>query len=336
MGRIEAICLSILDRFTKNKYFVTKSELRIRVLCYHEKLPMQALFDALQPGDADGTLAHAVDPGRLPAHVAIIMDGNGRWAKRRGLPRVAGHTAGMRSVRVAIETCSQLGIGALTLYAFSVENWKRPRAEVEMLWRLLRAYLRSELPELIANGIRLNVIGRVEELPEQVRADLAEAVAATSRNPTAANHGLLVNLAINYSGRAEIVDAVKALVDDAKRGDAIVDEAAISARLYTAGIADPDLLIRTSGEMRVSNFLLWQIAYAELYVTDTLWPDFTRADLLRAVLDYQKRDRRFGGLGTHTASGDSPPSSALSAEAGSSAITVVDEPRAEALGLPAR
>jgi len=257
---------------------------------------MQALFDALKPGDADQALARAVDPGRLPSHIAIIMDGNGRWAKRRGLPRVAGHTAGMRSVRVAIETCSQLGIGALTLYAFSVENWKRPRAEVEMLWRLLRTYLRSELGDLIANGVRLNVIGRVDELPAQVRADLAEAVAATSRGPHSGT-GLLVNLAINYGGRSEIVDAVKKLVDESKLAEVAVDEAAISSRLYTAGIADPDLLIRTSGEMRVSNFLLWQIAYAELYVTETLWPDFTRADLLRAILDYQKRDRRFGGLG---------------------------------------
>jgi undecaprenyl diphosphate synthase len=318
IGRIEAIFLTLPGSRGKNKYFATKSKLRIRVLCYHEKLPMRALLEALKPGEEDETLARAVDPGRLPAHIAIIMDGNGRWAKRRGLPRVAGHTAGMRSVRGAIETCSQLGIRALTLYAFSIENWKRPRAEVEMLWRLLRTYLRSELPELIGKGIRLNVIGRVDALPPQVRSDLEEALAKTS-----ANRGLLVNLAINYGGRAEIVDAVKALVEDAKRGDVIIDEAAIAARLYTAGIADPDLLIRTSGEMRVSNFLLWQIAYAELYVTDTLWPDFTRADLLRAVLDYQKRDRRFGGLGTHAPSDASRPSDTSTSLVGS-------------LGFPAR
>jgi undecaprenyl diphosphate synthase len=296
---------------------------------------MQALFEALTPGDEDETLARAVDPGRLPAHIAIIMDGNGRWAKHRGLPRVAGHTAGMRSVRVAIETCSQLEVGALTLYAFSVENWKRPRAEVEMLWRLLRTYLRSELPELIANGIRLNVIGRTGDLPSQVRADLEQATAATARNPKSGAPGLLVNLAINYGGRTEIVDAVKALVEDARRADrmadVIIDEAAISARLYTAGIADPDLLIRTSGEMRVSNFLLWQIAYAELYVTDTLWPDFTRADLLRAVLDYQKRNRRFGGLGAPAPNGLSWHSEPQRADSNTAA-----EPRAEALGLPAR
>ena len=225
---------------------------------------MQALFEAIKSSDKDEALARAVDASRLPGHVAIIMDGNGRWAKRRGLPRVAGHSAGMRSVRVAIETCSQMGIRALTLYAFSVENWKRPRVEVEMLWRLLRTYLRSELPDLMRNGVRLNVIGRIEELPAQVQTDLQEALATT-----ASNKGLLVNLAINYGGRAEIVDAVKSLVADAKRGDVVIDEAAIAARLYTAGIPDPDLLIRTSGEMRVSNFLLWQIAYAELYVTET-------------------------------------------------------------------
>ncbi|MEQ1945729.1 MAG: isoprenyl transferase [Bryobacteraceae bacterium] len=282
---------------------------------------MQALFQAIQPGDNDEALVRSVDPGRLPWHVAIIMDGNGRWAKRKGLPRVAGHTAGIRSVRIAVETCSQLGIGALTLYAFSVENWKRPRAEVEMLWRLLRTYLRLELPALMQNGVRLNVIGRVEELPAQVQSDLKEAMATT-----AGNKGLLVNLAINYGGRAEIVDAVKALVADAKRGNVLIDEAAISARLYTAGIADPDLLIRTSGEMRVSNFLLWQIAYSELYVTETLWPDFKRADLLRAVLDYQKRDRRFGGLGTQPAENDELTRNEAA----------IKETEAEALGSPVR
>jgi len=267
------------------------------LLCYDETV--RALLETLEKGGEEVRLAQAIDPGRLPAHIAIIMDGNGRWARRRSLPRVAGHPAGMRPVRTAIETCGQLGIEALTLYAFSAENWKRPKAEVEMLWRLLRSYLRSELPDLIRQGVRLTVIGRLEALPGQVRADLAEALRKTSQN-----NGLQVNLAINYSGRAELVDAVKALVKDAqdaaRRGKEIeIDEAAIADRLYTAGSPDPDLLIRTSGEMRVSNFLLWQIAYAELYVTDTLWPDFTRADLLRAILDYQKRDRRFGGLGAH-------------------------------------
>jgi undecaprenyl diphosphate synthase len=208
---------------------------------------------------------------------------------------VAGHKAGMRPVRTVIETCSQMGIQALTLYAFSIENWKRPRTEVEMLWRLLRTYLRFELPEMMRQQIRMNAIGRLDALPPQVHSELLEVL-----DETAENRGLQVNLAINYGGRAELVDAVKALVEKAGRGEVTaesIDEAAISANLYTAGIPDPDLLIRTSGEMRVSNFLLWQIAYAELYVTETLWPDFTRTDLLRAILDYQKRDRRFGGLG---------------------------------------
>jgi undecaprenyl diphosphate synthase len=264
---------------------------------------MKAIIQAIRTGHPDGApelaaerelgeqLLASIDHARLPAHIAIIMDGNGRWAKQRGLPRVAGHRSGMRSVRVAIETCAQLGLKALTLYAFSVENWKRPRTEVEMLWRLLKAYLRSELPEIMRQDIRLNPIGRLDALPASVREGLEEAVAKT-RN----NRGLVVNLAINYGGRTELVDAVKQLVDEARRGDVVIDEAAISARLYTAGIPDPDLLIRTSGEMRVSNFLLWQIAYSELYVTDTFWPDFTRSELLRAVLEYQKRDRRFGGL----------------------------------------
>jgi undecaprenyl diphosphate synthase len=191
-----------------------------------------------------------------------------------------------------VETCARLGLRALTLYAFSVDNWKRPRAEVETLWRLLRVYLRAELPEMQRHDIRFTAIGRLDALPDFVRLELDSVV-----RETAANRGLQVNLAINYGGRAELVDAVKALVEDARRRDVVIDEAAISARLYTAGMPDPDLLIRTSGEMRVSNFLLWQIAYAELYVTETLWPDFDRSELLRAILDYQKRDRRFGGLG---------------------------------------
>jgi undecaprenyl diphosphate synthase len=254
-------------------------------------LPMQALLDAMRPGNEEDALARAIDPQRLPAHIAVIMDGNGRWAKRRNLPRVAGHKAGMRTVRTVIETCTQMGLQALTLYAFSVENWKRPRTEVDVLWRLLRAYLHTELAEIERQKIRLTAIGRLDALPDQVRAELDAAIAKTASNP-----GMQLNLAINYGGRAEIVDAVKRLVEDAKRSDFEIDEQAISARMYSAGTPDPDLLIRTSGEMRVSNFLLWQIAYAELYVTSTLWPDFTRADLLRAILDYQKRDRRFGGL----------------------------------------
>jgi undecaprenyl diphosphate synthase len=213
------------------------------------------------------------------------------------MPRVAGHRAGIDPVRSTVETCARLGITALTLYAFSVENWKRPRHEVETLWRLLRFYLRRELPDLMENNIRLGAIGRLEALPRQVRQELESAMEKTSGNT-----GLIVNLAINYGGRAELVDAVNALLDKARIEGTLdqlqVTEEDIASQLYTARIPDPDLLIRTSGEMRVSNFLLWQIAYSELYVTETLWPDFKQADLLRAILDYQKRDRRFGGVKT--------------------------------------
>jgi len=256
---------------------------------------MKALFEVLKPASKDWILASSIDPARLPAHIAIIMDGNGRWARRRNLPRVAGHKAGMDPVRTAIETCARLEIQALTLYAFSTENWKRPRTEVDMLWRLLRVYLTRELPDLMRQRIRLTSIGRLDQLPDPVREELENAIQATAHN-----RGMRLNVAINYSGRAELVDAVNAIVEEARvKGrldDLRIDEEAISAHLYTAGLPDPDLLIRTSGEMRISNFLLWQIAYAELYVTDTLWPDFRRADLLHAILDYQKRDRRFGGL----------------------------------------
>jgi undecaprenyl diphosphate synthase len=258
---------------------------------------MKALFEILNPGERDWELASALDPERLPAHIAVIMDGNGRWARRKGLPRVAGHKAGVDPVRITVETCARLGIQALTLYAFSVENWKRPLNEVNTLWQLLHIYLRRELPNLQKNGIQLQAIGRLEALPPQAREELARCVAATS-----GNRGLKVNLAINYGGRTELVDAVNAIIEDARRSgrlsDLRLEESDIAARLYTSGQPDPDLLIRTSGEMRISNFLLWQIAYAELHVTPTLWPDFKRSDLLEAILDYQKRDRRFGGLGS--------------------------------------
>ena len=256
---------------------------------------MKDLFETLRPGSKDWALAKAIDPERLPAHIAIIMDGNGRWARRRSLPRAAGHKAGVEPVRITVETCARMGIQALTLYAFSAENWKRPRTEVDMLWRLLRVYLRRELPELMRNSIRFTVMGRLDALSEHVRQELDATIQATAKNT-----GMCLNLALNYSGRAELVDALNAILDQAranKRLDSLrIDEQSIASRLYTAGLPDPDLLIRTSGEMRVSNFLLWQIAYAELYVTDTLWPDWRRPDLLHAILDYQKRDRRFGGL----------------------------------------
>ena len=277
---------------------------------------MKDFFDSLKPGEGDWLLAQSIDPERLPAHIAIIMDGNGRWANRRNMPRVAGHRAGIDPVRNTVESCARLGITALTLYAFSVENWKRPRHEVETLWRLLRFYLRRELPELMENNIRLVAIGRLEALPKQVRQELEAVMEAT-----AGNNGLIVNLAINYGGRAELVDAVNALLDQARIEGTLdrlqVKEEDIASKLYTAKIPDPDLLIRTSGEMRISNFLLWQIAYSEIYVTETLWPDFKRSDLLQAILDYQKRDRRFGGVKT-----DVVPDSS--------------EPVAEAVAVPAR
>jgi undecaprenyl diphosphate synthase len=256
---------------------------------------MKALLESLKPGDQDRGLALSLDPERLPSHIAIIMDGNGRWAGKRNLPRIAGHKAGIAPVRMAVETCAQLGVEALTLYAFSTENWKRPRTEVDMLWRLLRFYLRRELADLHRNGIRLQASGRIDALPARVQAELAFVEEATSRNT-----GLRLNLAINYSGRAEIVDAVNAIIHRARLEGTLsslqIDEESLSRNLYSPNLPDPDLLIRTSGEMRVSNFLLWEIAYAELFVTETLWPDFNRAELLTAILDYQKRDRRFGGL----------------------------------------
>jgi undecaprenyl diphosphate synthase len=256
---------------------------------------MKALLDVLTPGAPDWEVATALDPQRLPAHIAVIMDGNGRWARQRSLPRVAGHKAGIDPVRSTVETCAQLRIQALTLYAFSTENWKRPAAEVDMLWRLLRIYLHRELSTLQNNNIRLNALGRWDALPAVVRGDLQDTIRQTARNT-----GMRLNLAINYSGRTDLVDAVNHLIDEARRKGRLdqlrVDEHAIAGSLSTAGLADPDLLIRTSGEMRISNFLLWEIAYAELYVTDTLWPDFNRLHLLRAIQEYQKRDRRFGGV----------------------------------------
>jgi len=267
---------------------------------------MKSLFEVVKPGQPDWVLAQAIDPDRLPAHIAIIMDGNGRWAHQRSLPRVAGHSAGIEPVRTTVETCARLGVQALTLYAFSVENWKRPPAEVDALWRLLRVYLKKELPEMMENNIRFHAVGRLHGLSKSVREEIAAAELETSGNT-----GLRVNLAINYGGRAEIVDAVNALLDEARSSDSPerfrLTEEALSSRLYTAHVPDPDLLIRTSGEMRLSNFLLWQIAYAELYVTETLWPDFYRSELLRAILEYQKRDRRFGGLSSTLSEEESIP-----------------------------
>lgn len=256
---------------------------------------MKGFLEFLPKSHEDRALADAIDPARVPAHIAIIMDGNGRWAKRRSLPRIAGHKAGVNSVRDTVESCARLNVGALTLYAFSTENWKRPRGEVDMLWRLLRLYLRRELGELQRNNIRLQAIGRLDHLPLKVQEDLQSTI-----ERTASNTGMILTLAINYSGRTELVDAMNAIIQTARLegrlGTLRIDEETINANLYTAALPEPDLLIRTSGEMRISNFLLWQIAYAELYVTETLWPDFNRSELLKAVLEYQKRERRFGGL----------------------------------------
>ena len=237
-----------------------------------------------------------LDPGRLPKHIAIIMDGNGRWARKRHLPRVAGHRAGVTSVRYTVECASRIGIPSLTLYAFSEENWKRrPKAEVDFLMKLLARYLKQEVPTLHKNNVRLQYIGRLHELPDSVQEKMEWARVELSRNT-----GMLLTLALNYSARSEIVDAFQSMVNAATRNGGIehlqVDEEVISKHLYTSHLPDPDLVIRTCGEMRLSNFLLWQLAYAEIYVTPTLWPEFRGAHLLEGIADYQKRDRRYGGL----------------------------------------
>jgi undecaprenyl diphosphate synthase len=250
----------------------------------------EQLLASIPPGHPDERLARQIARDRLPAHVAVIMDGNGRWAAQRHLPRVEGHRAGIDAVRDTVETAARLGIGVLTLYAFSVENWKRPAMEVSTLMLLLKRYLRSELNTLLRNDIRFNVIGRHHELAVDVQEELQHAV-----DRTRGNHGMLFNLALNYGGRAEIIDAVRRAMKAGVTPEQL-DEQTFASFLYTAGQPDPDLLIRTSGEMRVSNYLLWQIAYAEIYVTETLWPDFRRHHLLEAVLAYQKRDRRYGGI----------------------------------------
>ena len=259
----------------------------------HTKLQMAAL-GALGPVTSEEVeLLERLDLERLPRHVAVIMDGNGRWAQRRHLPRVAGHRKGVQSARTTIETCARLNIEALTLYAFSVENWRRPKTEIDFLMALLREYLRKEMPLIQRNNIRMRFLGRIEELPEGVQQDTREAVERTSGNT-----GMVLCLALNYGGRAELVDAMNAVLAE-RNGNGTperVTEEQISRRLYTAGLPDPDLLIRSSGEMRVSNFLLWQIAYAEIYVTDTLWPDFNRARLFEALVEFQRRERRYGGI----------------------------------------
>jgi undecaprenyl diphosphate synthase len=253
-------------------------------------MSLEQLVAWIPPGSPDESLARQVNFEQLPSHVAIIMDGNGRWAAQRHLPRVEGHRAGIDSVRDVVETSARLGIEVLTLYAFSIENWKRPRAEVNTLMMLLKRYIRLELSTLLANNIQFRVIGRPEELAPDVQHELELGIRQTEGNT-----GMQFNIALNYGGRAEIVDAARRAIAAGIPAGAL-DERRFSEFLYTAGQPDPDLLIRTSGEMRVSNFLLWQIAYAEIWVTETLWPDFRRRDLLEAVLAYQKRDRRYGGI----------------------------------------
>jgi undecaprenyl diphosphate synthase len=283
----------------------------------------------------ESELLKKLDLTRLPRHVAVIMDGNGRWAQRRHLPRIAGHRFGTKTARTTIETCARLNIEALTLYAFSVENWRRPKAETDFLMQLLREYIRKEMPLIQRNNIRMRFLGRIEELPLGVQKDVRDATERTNTNT-----GMWLCIALNYGGRAEIVDALNAILAARQDGNAHanghvangngahqgngnsqsarevstpanghapplerITEDQLSTYLYTEGLPDPDLLIRTSGEMRVSNFLLWQIAYAEMFVTETLWPDFNRARLLEALIDFQKRERRYGGI--HSASSDS-------------------------------
>ena len=246
------------------------------------------------PGDdvPTRTAEELIARGNIPRHVAIIMDGNGRWAKARGVPRLMGHRAGRESVREAVKGCSALGVDVLTLYTFSIENWQRPAREVAALMTILRQTLRAERKELRANNVRLQVIGRPADLPAGVRDEIA-----ATQEYLADCSGLQLNLALSYSGRAELVDAVRALLRDAHRDGidpAHVDAELLASYLYTAGLPDPDLLIRTSGEMRLSNFMLWQLAYTELWITDTLWPDFRRRHLFAAVAEFQGRERRFG------------------------------------------
>jgi undecaprenyl diphosphate synthase len=252
-------------------------------------------FDGIvERGSPDEVLLRQLDPARLPRHVAVIMDGNGRWANRRDKPRVSGHRAGVTAVRETVETTVRLDIPYLTLYAFSTENWKRPRFEVETLMRLLREYIHRELRSLQQNNVRFRAMGRRHELPAAVQRDLALA-----ERETEGSTGMLLTVALNYSGRTEIVDACRKAAAEllaAGRDLATLRDEDIERNLYAPDLPDPDLLIRTSGEMRVSNFLLWQIAYTEIYVTETLWPDFRRNSYFQALLDYQRRERRYGGV----------------------------------------
>jgi len=233
------------------------------------------------------------DKNNIPTHIAIIMDGNGRWAAEKGLPKIMGHRKGAQTVRDILEACEEIGVKYLTLYAFSTENWKRPQGEIKGLMRLLRMQLERETKNLIKNNVRLNVIGSIEDLPDAVKAKLKRSLELTKNNT-----GVVLTLALSYGGRAEIINAAQKILNDAEQGrikKVDIDEKLFSSYLYTGGLPDPDLMIRTSGEMRVSNFLLWQISYSEFYVTKKYWPDFGKKDLEKAVAEYQKRQRRYGG-----------------------------------------
>jgi undecaprenyl diphosphate synthase len=239
-----------------------------------------------------GKLESYIDRENLPSHIAIIMDGNGRWARSKNLDRISGHREGMKSVRAVVKAAKDLGIGYITLYAFSAQNWKRPKSEVDALMELLKHYLLKERGKLIENGVRLNAIGRLHELPEEVSDVLRDTMEMTK-------HGseMTLTLALSYGGREEIVDAVRKLFVDKRTHSDAIDQSALSKALYTGDMPEPDLLIRTSGEMRLSNFMLWQVAYAEIYITKTLWPNFRRRHLVKAILNYQSRERRFGLTG---------------------------------------
>ncbi len=250
--------------------------------------------EVVKPDTEEAELLAAIDFTRLPAHVAVIMDGNGRWAKRRGEQRIFGHRAGVESVRAIVDTSARLGLKAVTLYAFSTENWKRPKLEVAALMQMLKHYLRSELDEIRRQNIRFQAIGKIGELDKSVQKEIASAT-----EKTAANTGTILSVALNYGGRLEIVEAAKKAVENLLRNSkkvADLSERDIEENLYTRGLPEVDLLVRTSGEFRISNFLLWQLAYSEIYVTETLFPDFRRAEIFRAILDFQKRERRFGGI----------------------------------------
>ncbi len=269
-----------------------------------EAVAALARMRRVNPNADPGKYLPDVNPARIPRHIAVIMDGNGRWAEQRGFPRIFGHRNGAIAVRETVEMCGRLGVEALTLYSFSAENWKRPKDEIDALMHLCVTYCDGERERLAEENIRVKVLGRVRELPEEAR----DAIGRLEQT-TASCTGPTLCLALNYGSRAEMIDAVRSIADDVRAGKidpASIDEALIDDRLYTAGVPDPDLLIRTAGEMRVSNFLLWQISYAELHVTETLWPDFDGKSLCEAVRDFASRRRRFGGLDSPDAGGDDP------------------------------